>query len=70
MKTENNNSKKQKKHLFGLESYYLQKAHNRRHRFPGKTGLSPAMVNYVVKQLIALGAQIFIGLMDEKGWSH
>ncbi|UXY09849.1 ROK family protein [Kosakonia sp. ML.JS2a] len=55
MKTENNNSKKQKS-TFLVRELLLTEGPQSQASISRKTELSPAMVNYVVKQLIALGA--------------
>ncbi|MDK4549238.1 ROK family transcriptional regulator [Enterobacter roggenkampii] len=55
MKTENNNSKKQKS-TFLVRELLLTEGPQSQASISRKTGLSPAMVNYVVKQLIELNA--------------
>ncbi|QHO79890.1 sugar kinase [Enterobacter hormaechei] len=55
MKTENNNSKKQKS-SFLVRELLLAEGPQSQASISRKTKLSPAMVNYVVKQLVELGA--------------
>lgn len=55
MKTENNNSKKQKS-TFLVRELLLTEGPQSQASISRKTGLSPAMVNYVVKQLLERGA--------------